>query len=260
MDVEERAKTMGWVPKDDFKGDPERWTSAEDYVDKADNIMPIMRAQNKKYEEKLKAQSSVIESTNAELKSMKKTVENIVRVNTKVSENAYERALETIRTEQATAIENNDGEKFKELEADKDKLIENKPEKIVVEESKPDGNPEFDEWVTSNDWYTKDIELRNYSDFMAGVVSKENPQLTGTELFDAVKDRVKATFPSKFENPNRQEPGAVDAGTNQGSNTGTGDGTAYRDLPADAKAVCDQQVADGLVTQEEYVSIYFEEE
>ena len=259
MEVEERAKTMGWVPKDDFKGDPERWTSAEDYVDKADNIMPIMRAQNKKYEEQLKNQSSVLESTKAELASMKKTVDSIVRVNTKVSEREYERALETIRNEQAVAIENNDGDKFKELEADKDKLIENKPEKIVVEESKPDGNPAFDEWVVKNDWYNTDTELREYSDYMATVVSKANPQLYGADLFDTVKDRVKATFPSKFENPNRQEPGAVDGGTNQGQNSGTG-GSTYSDLPDDAKTACNQFVEDGLGKKKDYVDMYFEEE
>lgn len=259
MDVEERARTMGWVPQDEFKGDPEKWTSAEDYVDKADHIMPIMRAQNRKYEEELKAKSIGWKKTEEELAALKKTVANIVRVNTKVSEREYERALETIRNEQATAIENQDGERFKALEAQKDTLVKNKPERVEVEPDVPGVNPEFTKWVEHNQWYNEDAELRNYSDYMASVVSRENPQLEGTLLFDAVKNRVQATFPNKFENPNRNKPSDVDGGTNQGSDGPKKDKT-YRDLPADAKAICDGWVADGVLTREEYVKDFFEEE
>jgi len=259
MELEERARTMGWVPQEDFKGDPDKWTSAEDYVDKADHIMPIMRAQNKKYEEELKAKSIGWKKTEEELIALKKTVESIVRVNTKVSEREYERAMETIRNEQATAIENQDGEKFKELEAQKDTLVQNKPEKIEVVEDAPAVNPEFTKWVEGNQWYNEDAELRNYSDYMASVVSRENPQLEGELLFDAVKNRVQATFPDKFENPNRKMPSDVDGGTNQGGSGGL-KAKSYRDLPADAKAACDRFVAEGVMTREEYAKDFFEEE
>jgi hypothetical protein len=259
MDVEERAKTMGWVTMEDFKGDPDKWTSAEDYVDKADNIMPIMRAQNRKYEEELKAKSIGWKKTEEELAALKKTVENIVRINTNVSEREYERAMETIRNEQATAIENNDGEKFKALEAQKDTLVKNRPEKVEIVKEDPPVNPEFTKWVTHNTWYNDDPELRNYSDYMASVVSRENPQLEGEALFEAVKNRVKATFPDKFENPNRNKAGDVDGGTNQGG-SGEKKNKSYRDLPADARSACDRFVAEGLMTREEYAKDYFEEE
>ena len=260
METEERAKLMGWVPQEDFKGDPDKWTSAEDYVDKADNLMPIMRSQNKKYEEQLHKTNATLEATKTELASMKKTVENIVRVNSKVSEREYERALETIRKEQAKAIDANDGDRFKELEADKDALEKNKPEKIEVVESPKAENPEFEAWVKDNTWYNEDQELREYSDYMASVVSRGNPQLRGEALFNTVKDRVKATFPNKFENPNRQEASVVDGGTNQGSGDIGKGGKTYRDLPADAKKACDGYVASGLMTKEEYCKDYFEEE
>ena len=259
MEVEERAKTMGWVPQDDFKGDPEKWTSAEDYVDKADHIMPIMRAQNKKYEEELKAKSIGWKKTEEELSGLKKTVEKMVRVNTKVSEREYERALETIRNEQAKAIDDNDGDKFKELETQKDTLEQNKPEKVEVVADAANENPEFTKWVEQNAWYNEDAELRNYSDYMASVVSQQNPQLEGEALFDSVKERVKATFPDKFENPNRKLASDVDAGTNQGG-SGEIKEKSYRDLPADAKAACDGFVESGVMTREEYAKDYFEEE
>lgn len=259
METEERAKLMGWVPQEEFKGDPDKWTSAEEYVDKADNLMPIMRSQNKKYEEQLHKTNATLEATKAELASMKKTVENIVRVNTKVSEREYERALETIRKEQAKAIDENDGDRFKELEADRDALEKNKPEKIEVAAPEKAENPEFETWVKDNTWYKDDQELREYSDYMASVVSRSNPQLRGQELFNAVKDRVQATFPTKFENPNRQEANVVDGGATQGSGD-TAKNKTYRDLPADAKKACDGFVSDGLMTKEEYLKEYFEEE
>lgn len=259
METEERARLMGWVPQDEFKGDPDRWTSAEDYVAKADTLMPIMRAQNKQYEEKLQMTSEELKATRHELQSLKKTLENVVRVNTKVSEREYERALETIRKEQAAAIENNDGARFQELEADKDKLIQNKPEKIEVDD-RPKGNPEFEAWVEKNQWYNTDNDLREYADYAASVVSRSHPNLAGKEFFEEVKRKVMGVYPAKFENPNRQNASDVDGGSVQGAGDTKKKGKTYRDLPQDAKQACDAFVKDGLMTKEDYIKEYFEGE
>ena len=259
MDVEERAKLQGWVPKEEFKGDPERWTSAEDYVERADHIVPIMKKQNKKYEEQLKKQGDDLASTKAEISNLKETLRKVVSINEKVSEREYNRAIETIKKEQEVAINEQDGAKFRQLENDKDNLIKNKPERVNIESpTQPAENPAWQAWVAKNDWYNDDPDLKNYSDYTATIVQRENPQLVGEEFYEAVKNRVKAAMPHKFENPNRQEASAVVGGDIQGKTEPKKKG--YNSLPQEAKQACDNFVAEGLMTKEEYVKDYFEEE
>ena len=49
-ELEKRAKMMGWVPKEEFRGDITKWTPADQYVKRADELMPIMKTQMRKYE------------------------------------------------------------------------------------------------------------------------------------------------------------------------------------------------------------------
>jgi len=55
--AETKAKAMGWSPKDEFRGDPDRWVDAETYVRRGEEFIPFLRANNKKLEEELGAQA-----------------------------------------------------------------------------------------------------------------------------------------------------------------------------------------------------------
>jgi len=44
VDVEKEAMNMGWTPKEKFKGDPAKWIDAETFVERAEHVLPILRA------------------------------------------------------------------------------------------------------------------------------------------------------------------------------------------------------------------------
>ena len=71
--VIERARLQGWIPKEDFKGDEGRWIPADEFVKRADHMMPILKSVNKKLEGKL---------TEAEkrLQEIQGTMEKMVKV------------------------------------------------------------------------------------------------------------------------------------------------------------------------------------
>jgi hypothetical protein len=48
MNVEVQARELGWSPKEEFKGDPERWIDAETFVKRGEELMPILKANNRK--------------------------------------------------------------------------------------------------------------------------------------------------------------------------------------------------------------------
>jgi len=253
-EIESRATLYGWVPKEQFRGDPERWTPADQFVQRADEMLPIARSMNRK----LEGDIGTLKQENARLT---KTMGKIIDVNKKVSETAYKRAREEITAEQAKAITDGDAEKWTDLETKKDNL--EKPEEIKVEEA-PAGTvdpPEVSAWKDENPWYNDDPEMGNYADVASDFITKRNPGLPVDQFLSKVKDEVKKKFPGKFTNPNRNKAGVNDGGDfGGGGDPGGGNGKTYNDLPPEAKTACASLIKQKMITQKQYVEDYFSEE
>jgi hypothetical protein len=102
--------------------------------------------------------------------------------------------------------------------------------------------------------------MTQHANIIAQELQAENPNMSYEQVLKTVEQEIKDTFPAKFENPARQQPSAVDGGTNREIAPKTG-GKSFNDLPADAKEMCKQNVAQGLYkSKEEWVKTYFEEE
>lgn len=255
-EVEKRARMMGWVDKDGFKGDPERWRPADEFVKRADELMPIMRTQLRKYEDKF---SKLTE----ELTTTRQTVEKVVKMSEKAGKIAYEQAMADITKRQLEAVAAGDTQKWMELEEGKRKV--EKPEPIKIEQpaqTTPNvETPEFKAWHVDNDWYLNDPVMTRY----AHAYAQENPNPGGPSTFrgwlDGVRSAVAEAFPHKFANPNRGRPAGVDGGAQRGGGAGGGRKKSYNDLPAEAKAQCDKYISSIKgYTREKYVADYFEGE
>lgn len=253
-EVEKRAQMMGWVPKETFRGDPARWKPAEEFVQRADELMPIMKGQLRKYED-------TISSLQNEVMSTRKTMEQVIKMGEKVSEREYQKARADIIRAQAEAVAAGDAEKWQQLEAEKDKL--EPPQKIEVRPpttQQMDGNenPVFKQWhADGNDWYLSDPAMTRYANAFAA--ENQNPGIPYVQWLNMVKEEVKNAFPHKFENPNRAKAAAVDGGAQRGANPGRPKAKGYNDLPADARIQCDKFVTQGLLSKEQYIKDYFEE-
>ena len=42
------AESMGWIPPERFKGDPERYIDAAEYIDRGEKVLPIIKENNKR--------------------------------------------------------------------------------------------------------------------------------------------------------------------------------------------------------------------
>lgn len=250
VEVEDRAKKMGWIPKDQFKGDPERWRPADQFVKRADELMPIMRVQLKKYEDK-------ITNLETEVRTTKGTMEKIVKMADKVGQREYERAKADLTKKQVEAVAVGNVEEWSKLEGEKDKL--EKPEPVQVEKpmQEPE-NPQFKTWHADNDWYLSDTAMTRY----ANAVAAETPKMASyTDWLRVVETAVREAFPHKFTNAARSKTAPVDGGNTRGGGGGRPKGKSYNDLPSDAKAQADKYVSQGLFkTREDYVKSYYADE
>lgn len=238
--AEDRALAMGWTPKGQFRGDPEKWVDADTFIKRGEEFLPFLKANNKRLEQAL-------ERSNTKLASVEKTLERFAEHHTKTEARAYERALREIEGRIDAAAAAGDVAGVREGTAELVGLTKDATPADASAEP-----PELVEWKAANPWFGKDKALTAATAAIGDEAVAEG--FSGKALIKEVDRRLREQFPSKFENPNRRQPGAVEGSGSAPRKAGK----TYSDLPADAKAACDDFVTRKLLTREQYVKDYFQ--
>lgn len=240
ISAEDRALTMGWTPKEQFKGDPSKWVDAETFVKRGEEFLPFLKANNRRLEQ-------AHERSQKELAELKASLKEVRDYTSKAEERAYQRALKDLQAELDQAAAAGDVEGVRAVTDDIRKL-----EKEVSAPAPKDNEPPayLTDWKADNPWFESDRVLKAAAIEIAQELTEAG--VTGKAQLDAVSKRIKAEFPTKFENPNRRQASAVEGAGSAPRRSGKG----YTDLPSDAKAACDRWVKQGLMTREDYVKNY----
>lgn len=249
-DIIAKAEKMGWTPKDQFKGDPDKWRPADEFVERGENMLPLVRAQVKRQER--------------EISELKTSIKQFAEYHDKAVEGAYKQAMADLKAQRAAAIKAGDGETFDRV----DEEIDNLKDKIKETEAKgpqsrQQADAEFAEWLDRNKW-ANDPKMQQIGVAIREDLFEANPTLGHIELLDLTAKEVKKRFPEKFENPRRNAAAAVE-GSAPHRKSG---GKTYADLPADARAACERMARNGYADKPKemadfkaaYTKNYFSEE
>lgn len=245
-DIEEKARKMGHVPKEQFKGDPDKWVDAQTFVERGENYVPILKSKIVRQDKKIEA--------------LEQTLKEFSDYHTKVEQRAYQRAFKDLKAQQIQAVADGDREAFVEIDNQIAELQETAaataiPKVKQVQEDQPD--PAFEPWLAQNKWYEKDQEMSELADFHGEWLKKRNPKIPYEELLEKVTEKVKKEFPSKFINPKRNAAPSVES-SQSGNKKG---GKTFSDLPKEAREAFARFEKHGVkITKEQYVADYFEEE
>ena len=249
--IEARARAMGWVPKDKFKGDASKWRDAGEFVERGDALLPMVQAKNQRLEREV-----------AELKQATRELGDYL---SKTEQRAYDRALADLKQQRKEALAAGDGDAFEKADEQIKTVEREASEKAAKRAEKKDDGPDpvYAEWESRNSWL-KDSELSEYAEFAAQKLRANGEKATGAEFLDMVTAKVKAQFPAKFTNPRRETAQAVE-GSAPAARRG---GKSYADMPAEARAACDRMAKNGFPGDEkaqaqfkaQFVKQHFEQE
>lgn len=273
-ELEKEARDMGWRPREEWRGDPDDWRDAEDFVRRGKEVLPIVSAENRKLRAELARQSD----------DFKKTVANLERMSKSALQQQRTQIEAKYEAEKEKAVELGDTKAYRAADkAQKDKLKEfdeaNKPE-----QAKQDGGISPEDEATAKSWWQANPQLEAAvakSPTIAGAVNEEwanvNAEMFGAPIEDrlqAVKERVVEQFGErigiKAKSNGSRAPTVEGAG---GRGTGSvGSGKQWNKLPAEAKAQADEFIKEnGLflengekvethlqVARERYATDYFE--
>lgn len=202
-DTEQRAMSQGWVPKDEWDGDPDQWRPAKEFLDRGELFKKI-------------------DEQNRTIKEFKRVLDEFGKHHSQVRKVEYERALADLKAAKKEALVEGDADAVIDIDEkmqlvrEKQKEAEASPAAKLPEPSVSENNVVFRNWVDRNGWYENNKAMRAYADRIGNELGSQGG-MSPTDILAAVEREVKKEFAHKFENPNRAKPGAVEGGGAKGS-------------------------------------------
>ena len=241
LDYEAKARELGWVEKEKFRGDPSKHVDAKTYYEKGELVLPIV----KKQRDEAKKEADALRK---EVLDMKSTLQDVIKFNEDAAERKYKAEVEQLKAIQAKAVAESDATTYKAASDALDEARENKP-KPVEKKAEQQGDPEFESWVAENEWYKTDAKKRRLANAIGVDLASENPNLKGKALFKAVTDEIERI---ESERSGVERPGPQRAGKTTGNNSKA---KTFDNLPAEYKQAFAKFERTGIkMTKEQYVA------
>lgn len=228
--IEAEARAQGWVPKEEYTGDPEKWRGPKEFVERGELF-------------------GKIDHMGKELKETRKALKMLQDHHTKVRETEYNRALTELKALQKKHLEEGNSDGYLETtELLTDLKAEQKAREVVQQNVPNQPDPRFINWVSANKWYEKDAEMRKYADTLGAGYAASNPGIDPEEVLQYVTKEVRTRFSTKFVNPNREKPSTV-----EGASTGAANKSSF-ELTDEERKVMNTFVRAGVMSKEDYIA------
>jgi hypothetical protein len=240
-EVEAKAREQGWVPKDEWQGDPAAWRPANVFVDRGELLG------------KIKSQSG-------KMRELEGMVNYLAEQNRKLYEAGYQKAVDELQAARDAAVEAGDSKAVRELDQ---KIRAHEKELEKAQQPAPKASSAtaaadelYQEWATRNPWYEKDEVLQNWANGAAVKLKTKNPNAQDVDIYKHLETEVRKVFPDKFKRVGAPSP---DGASNRGAGSpARKDGNSEFDallgeLPEEEAQIARNLVKRGHVTKEQFM-------
>src|SRR5215472_907386 len=86
-DLEQRARRMGWRPRNEFRGEPERWMEADEFVERGERMLPVLQERNR-------AADRTIVDLQQQIQAQGETLNTMLASARKAEQVGYRRAMQ----------------------------------------------------------------------------------------------------------------------------------------------------------------------
>lgn len=238
-EIEVQARELGWRPQEEFQGDPEKFVSAEEFVKRGEQMMPLIKAKNKKLEGEVSRLSSKVQELTQLVNDSQESMSALKELHAEHTKAKVEDAKRKLLQELKQAREDGDVDAEFQItdELTQINAVERAQDKAPPKRTEPkqeEVHPDMQAWMSENSWYGSDKKRTAMANAIAAELRENDPdqELKGREFLDEVARKVDEFFSTPPKNKVEGGRGAPRAS-----------GKTYADLPADAKAVCERQAS-----------------
>ena len=240
------ARESGWRPKEEFRGDPEKWVEADIWVSRGENFLPIIKADRdrarsevQELRAKTKELADLLAASQEAIGALKEHQTAATKRQVQLAETALRQRLiaarESGNLDEELAVQ----DELAEIRQGREAAAAPAPKPAAAPApAAPVEDPATTAWIESNSWFKSNGRKRGYAMGVADEIRNDpaTKDLKGRDFF-AELDRRLADDP--VINP--PAPNKFADGKPAGSSGRTTHKQGYADLPADAKAACDSQ-------------------
>tara|TARA_R110000868_G_scaffold2620_7_gene18729 strand:- start:1100 stop:1972 length:873 start_codon:yes stop_codon:yes gene_type:complete len=277
--VEAKATSMGWVPQEKFRGDTAKWVDAQTFVERGEQFMPLLKANNRRLEEQHHATLQEVQRLQGLLESSQTAIAELKEFHDADTRRAVEATKRRLLSELTAAKRDGDVEAEVQLTDELSQVnaaLKEEPKKKeepAAERPESKIDPAFTAWQSreENSWFGKDRRKTTLAIAIAQELRQAGDRSVGEAFYEKVSEELDATLGAKKDEADDGRPASKVGGSRGGAggSSGSSGGKAFKDLPADAKAACHQQgaklVGEGKAfkTQADwqtyYADLYFKE-
>lgn len=272
-EIELEAREMGWRPKEEFRGDTDKWVDAETFVSRGEHFLPILRKDRDTFKARARVLETQVGELQATLTAAQEAIEALKEHQTESTKRQVELARREIISQIKEARESGNVEGEMELQERLDAVkLAQAPAPAKPAAAAPPPPPAIDPvaqaWIEQNPWFEKDARKRGLAMGIADDLRNDPAirHLGGKAFFEKLDEELSREPAFGAERPQSKVNGGRPTG---GSGTPRA-GRGYADLPADAKEACDRDskklVGTGRAFKDEaswrahYVKHYFGQE
>lgn len=249
--IEVKAREIGWRPQAEFKGDPEKWVAADEYLRRGEEVLPLVKAENRRLHEKTDKLSAEIARLTGALGEQQKSMGEFREF---AAAQLKERLIDQKRQIAAQLREARKDENDTLIETLEEQLEENAEARQALAKAPAPApaapaapqqvveTPEYKEWIGNNPWFggsSKVDQAKTAAAQSFGLQAAKEGK-TGRAFFEAVNSAMEEAYPQQRA-PDKTEDGRPQSGGGSGS-TGSPD-KGFNALPAEAKAKAREQAS-----------------
>lgn len=251
---EEKAKSFGWLPKEDWVAagnDPDEWISAKTYN------------KNSELYGRINKQSHMLAQYETKLSTVEKALQTLSDHHIKVAAAERDKVLRELKKQKVEALREDDLEAAVEIDEQISDIKQEAKQEQADTKANAGVNPTIEAWVSNpdNSWYHEDFDLRDEADRYFDYLMKTKKASNLEDALQKTEQRIKSKHPDKFSNTvhevtpkrNNKVIEQDDSGTPRKSSPKAKH--TMRDLGEADRAVVRQLAKQAGKTEQEYVEI-----
>ena len=217
--IEDRARSMGWKPQEEYRGPADGWRDATEFVRRGEEELPVMRERNRNLERKLiDVERRLNEGTTV--------ISDLTERFRTSDERAYRRAQADLMRERERAVETGDKAEFNRVDAEITELARTAPKPAVAAPAPAAAqmHPDVVAWDQRNPWFRQNPDIAAVAQQIHISLLQTDPGLPMADNLERVTAAVRQVFPGRIpapasqqqqgnDNPRRQEAAAVGGST-----------------------------------------------
>lgn len=238
--IEQTARSMGWRPQEEWKSDPDKWVDAKEFVERGEQILPILRANNRDLRDNVLTLKQQNDKLAQELNATRTIVQGLEKHFNASLERQLADQRRQLRAELKDAVEDRDTDRELDIREQLDQLTEAEREakakqdenkeklKATPSTSQEVVDPMLARWIEDHPWFGEDKKRTRAVVRAAEDLRDEGDETTGLAFYNKALERA--------EGGNNTPVDKVSSG-NSRSNASRGART-FASLPAEAREAC----------------------